>query len=32
MSPSRAAADVAARLGVPKKRAYARALELGGRD
>ena len=28
MSPSRAAADVAARLGVPKKRAYARALEL----
>jgi 16S rRNA (cytidine1402-2'-O)-methyltransferase len=30
MSPSRAAADVAARLGVPRKRAYARALELGG--
>jgi 16S rRNA (cytidine1402-2'-O)-methyltransferase len=29
MSPSRAAAEVAARLGVPKKRAYARALELG---
>jgi 16S rRNA (cytidine1402-2'-O)-methyltransferase len=29
MSPSRAAADVAASLGVPKKRAYARALELG---
>jgi len=28
MSPSRAAAEVAARLGVPKKRAYARALEL----
>jgi 16S rRNA (cytidine1402-2'-O)-methyltransferase len=28
LSPSRAAADVAARLGVPKKRAYARALEL----
>jgi 16S rRNA (cytidine1402-2'-O)-methyltransferase len=27
-SPSRAAADVAARLGVPRKRAYARALEL----
>jgi 16S rRNA (cytidine1402-2'-O)-methyltransferase len=32
MSPSRAAADVAAALGVPKKRAYARALELGGGD
>lgn len=32
MSPSRAAADVAARLGVPKKRAYSRALELGGGD
>jgi 16S rRNA (cytidine1402-2'-O)-methyltransferase len=32
MSPSRAAADVAARLGVPRKRAYARALELGGSD
>ena len=30
MSPSRAAADVAERLRVPKKRAYARALELGG--
>jgi 16S rRNA (cytidine1402-2'-O)-methyltransferase len=30
MSPSRAAADVAASLGIPKKRAYARALELGG--
>jgi 16S rRNA (cytidine1402-2'-O)-methyltransferase len=30
MSPSRAAADVAIRLGIPKKRAYARALELGG--
>jgi 16S rRNA (cytidine1402-2'-O)-methyltransferase len=29
MSPSRAAADVALSLGVPKKRAYARALELG---
>ena len=27
-SPSRAAAEVATRLGVPKKRAYARALEL----
>jgi 16S rRNA (cytidine1402-2'-O)-methyltransferase len=32
MSPSRAAADVAAALGVPKKRAYARALELGAGD
>src|SRR5687767_13217073 len=30
LSPSRAAAEVAATLGVPKKRAYARALELGG--
>jgi len=30
LSPSRAAAEVAARLGIPKKRAYARALELGG--
>jgi 16S rRNA (cytidine1402-2'-O)-methyltransferase len=28
LSPSRAASDVAARLGVPKKRAYARAMEL----
>src|SRR4029453_11063821 len=28
MTPSRAAADVAASLGVPRKRAYARALEL----
>ena len=28
LSPSRAAARVAERLGVPKKRAYARALEL----
>ena len=27
LSPSRAAAEVAARLGVPRKRAYARALE-----
>ena len=27
LSPSRAAADVAERLGVPRKRAYARALE-----
>jgi 16S rRNA (cytidine1402-2'-O)-methyltransferase len=32
MSPSRAAADVAASLGIPRKRAYARALELGGDD
>lgn len=31
LSPSRAAADVAAALGIPKKRAYARALELGGK-
>ena len=31
-SVSRAAADVAARLGVPRKRAYARALELGAGD
>lgn len=30
MSPSRAAADVATSLGIPRKRAYARALELGG--
>ena len=29
-SVSRAAADVAERLGIPRKRAYARALELGG--
>jgi 16S rRNA (cytidine1402-2'-O)-methyltransferase len=28
LSPSRAAAEVAANLGVPRKRAYARALEL----
>ena len=32
MTTSRAAADVAAALGIPKKRAYARALELGGGD
>lgn len=32
LSPSRAAADVAAALGIPKKRAYARALELGDRS
>jgi 16S rRNA (cytidine1402-2'-O)-methyltransferase len=31
LSPSRAAAEVAERLGVPRKRAYARALELGGK-
>ena len=31
-SPSRAAADVAERLGVPRKRAYARALALAGKD
>ena len=30
MSPSRAAAEVAAALGLPRKRAYARALKLGG--
>lgn len=30
MTPSRAAANVAASLGIPRKRAYARALELGG--
>ena len=28
LSPSRAAAEVATRLGIPKKRAYTRALEL----
>lgn len=28
LSPSRAAAEVAERIGIPKKRAYARALEL----
>jgi len=32
MTPSRAAADVAVSLGIPKKRAYARALELGAGD
>ena len=31
MSPSRAAAHVADQLHVPRKRAYARALQLGGR-
>ena len=30
-SPSRAAADVAERLGVPRKRAYSRALDLAGK-
>ena len=30
LSPSRAAAAVATSLGIPKKRAYARALELAG--
>jgi len=29
LSPSRAAAEAASRLGVPRKRAYARALKLG---
>jgi 16S rRNA (cytidine1402-2'-O)-methyltransferase len=31
LSPSRAAAEVAERLGVPRKRAYARALELAAK-
>ncbi|MBA3510963.1 16S rRNA (cytidine(1402)-2'-O)-methyltransferase [Sphingomonas sp.] len=31
LSPSRAAAEVAERLGVPRKRAYARALQLAAR-
>jgi len=31
LSPSRAATEVAQRLGVPKKRAYARALELSSK-
>lgn len=31
LSPSRAAAEVAERLSVPRKRAYARALELSGK-
>ena len=30
-SPSRAAADVAERLGIPRKRAYSRALDLAGK-
>ncbi len=32
LSPSRAAAEVAESLNIPRKRAYARALELGGKD
>ena len=32
MSPSRAAGYVAEKLGIPRKRAYARALQLGGHD
>ena len=32
LSPSRAAAEVATQLKIPRKRAYARALELGGGD
>jgi 16S rRNA (cytidine1402-2'-O)-methyltransferase len=32
MSPSRAAADVSTSLGISRKRAYARALELGAGD
>jgi 16S rRNA (cytidine1402-2'-O)-methyltransferase len=32
LSPSRAAAEVASALGVPRKRAYARALELAARE
>ncbi len=32
MTPSRAAAEVANALGTPRKRAYSRALELGGND
>jgi len=32
LSPSRAAANVALALGVPRKRAYARALELAARE
>jgi 16S rRNA (cytidine1402-2'-O)-methyltransferase len=31
LSPSRAAAEVAEQLGVPRKRAYARALELAAK-
>jgi 16S rRNA (cytidine1402-2'-O)-methyltransferase len=32
LSPSRASAEVAERLGVPRKRAYSLALQLGGKD
>ena len=32
LSPSRAAAEVATALGIPKKRAYARALDLAPRE
>lgn len=32
LSPSRAAKEVATTLGIPRKRAYARALELGAGD
>jgi 16S rRNA (cytidine1402-2'-O)-methyltransferase len=32
LSPSRAAAEVASALGLPRKRAYARALELAARE
>ena len=31
LSPSRAAAEVAERLGIPRKRAYERALDISGR-
>jgi 16S rRNA (cytidine1402-2'-O)-methyltransferase len=31
LSPSRAAAEVAELLGIPRKRVYARALEMGPR-
>ena len=31
LSPSRAAAEVAERLGIPRKRAYERALDIAGR-
>ena len=31
LSPSRAAAEVAQRLGIPRKRAYERALDISGR-
>ncbi|WP_283938162.1 16S rRNA (cytidine(1402)-2'-O)-methyltransferase [Sphingomonas brevis] len=32
LSPSRAAAEVAERLGIPRKRAYARALDLADKE